>query len=234
MQIYFDFSGYSDMAIGLGRMLGFEFVENFNYPYISRSVSEFWRRWHISLSTFFKEYVYIPLGGSRRGRARTVINLLIVWSLTGLWHGAAWSFILWGAYFALLLIIEKMLLSKFIERAPKALLHIYSLFFIFLGWLIFASDGVTLAMGEGISVLSRLFFIMPAGFAEKHELFILLGALPFIFALIIGSTPLPKRIYFYITSRVPLFEVVFPLFAFAISLAYIVSSGYNPFLYFRF
>ena len=234
MQIYFDFSGYSDMAIGLGRMLGFEFVENFNYPYISRSVSEFWRRWHISLSTFFKEYVYIPLGGSRRGRARTVINLLIVWSLTGLWHGAAWSFILWGAYFALLLIIEKMLLSKFIERAPKALLHIYSLFFIFLGWLIFASDGVTLATGEGISVLSRLFFITPASFAEKHELFILLGALPFIFALIIGSTPLPKRIYFYITSRAPLFEVVFPLFAFAISLAYIVSSGYNPFLYFRF
>ena len=234
MQIYFDFSGYSDMAIGLGRILGFEFAENFNYPYVSRSVSEFWRRWHISLSSFFKEYVYIPLGGSRKGRARTVFNLLVVWLLTGIWHGAAWSFLLWGGYFALLLIIEKMLLKKFIDRAPKAVLHVYSLFFIFLGWLIFASDGVTLTANQGISVLLRLFFITPTRAAAEYELSIILGALPFIFILIIGSTSLPKKIYFYITERVAALRALIPLFVFAISIAYIVSSGYNPFLYFRF
>ena len=159
MQIYFDFSGYSDMAIGLGRMLGFEFVENFNYPYISRTVSEFWRRWHISLSTFFKEYVYIPLGGSRKGKMRLIFNLLVVWALTGIWHGAAWSFLLWGGYFGLLLILEKLCLKRVLDRLPKLLLHIYSLFFIFLGWLIFASDGITLTAEQGLSVISRLFFI---------------------------------------------------------------------------
>ena len=234
MQIYFDFSGYSDMAIGLGRMLGFEFAENFNYPYISRSVSEFWRRWHISLSSFFKEYVYISLGGSRKGKARTVLNLLIVWTLTGIWHGAAWSFLLWGGYFALILIAEKMLLKKFIARAPKMLLHVYSLFFIFLGWLIFASDGVTLTAEQGISVLMRLCFISRTSFAATYELSAFLGALPFIFILIIGSTQIPKRIYFYITERKAALRVMLPLFAFALSVAYIVSSGYNPFLYFRF
>ena len=234
MQIYFDFSGYSDMAIGLGRMLGFEFVENFNYPYISCSVSEFWRRWHISLSTFFKEYVYIPLGGSRKGRARTVLNLLIVWTLTGVWHGAAWSFLLWGGYFALLLIIEKMLLKKIIDRAPRVVLHVYSLFFIFLGWLIFASDGVTLTANRGISVLLRLIFVKPSIFAEWHELLMLAGAIPFMIILIIGSTELSKRIYYCITKRVSALKAVIPLLAFAISVAYIVSSGYNPFLYFRF
>jgi alginate O-acetyltransferase complex protein AlgI len=234
MQIYFDFSGYSDMAIGLGRILCFEFAENFNYPYVSRSVSEFWRRWHISLSSFFKEYVYIPLGGSRKGRARTVFNLLVVWLLTGIWHGAAWSFLLWGGYFALLLIIEKMLLKKIIDRAPKVVLHVYSLFFIFLGWLIFASDGVTLTANQGISVLLRLFFITSTRAAAEYELSIILGALPFIFILIIGSTSFPKKIYFYITERAAALRALIPLFAFAISIAYIVSSGYNPFLYFRF
>ena len=234
MQIYFDFSGYSDMAIGLGRILGFEFTENFNYPYISRSVSEFWRRWHISLSSFFKEYVYIPLGGSRKGRLRLVFNLLIVWTLTGIWHGAAWNFLLWGAYFGLLLIIEKLFLKKILDRMPKFLLHIYSLFFIFLGWLIFASDGITLTAERGLDVFLRLIFVNSSSFAAKHELYIFLGAIPFIFILISGSTPIPKRICLYITKKATAFSVILPTVIFIISVAYIVSSGYNPFLYFKF
>ena len=234
MQIYFDFSGYSDMAIGLGKMLGFEFVENFNYPYISKSVSEFWRRWHISLSTFFKEYVYIPLGGSRKGKARLVLNLLIVWALTGIWHGAAWNFLLWGGYFGLILILEKFVIKKFTDKAPRFLLHIYSLFFIFLGWLIFASDGATLGENQGVNTFLRLFFINASSFAQEYELYIFSGAIPFIFILILGSTPLPKRIYSYITKRASAFSVILPIFAFLLSVAYIVSSGYNPFLYFRF
>ena len=233
MQIYFDFSGYSDMAIGLGRMLGFEFIENFNYPYISKSVSEFWRRWHISLSSFFKEYVYIPLGGSKKGKARLALNLLVVWSLTGIWHGAAWNFLLWGAYFGVILIIEKLALNKFLERIPSIFSHAYSLFFVFLGWLIFASDGTTLAIDKGLNIFSRLFFITPATFAEGHEAFIFLGALPFIFILILGSTPLPKRIYLYITKKAAI-TVILPIAIFVLSIAYVVSSGYNPFLYFRF
>ena len=234
MQIYFDFSGYSDMAIGLGRMLGFEFLENFNYPYVSRSVSEFWRRWHISLSSFFREYLYIPLGGSRRGGVRTAINLLIVWALTGIWHGAAWSFLLWGGYFAILLIFEKLVIGKIIDRFPYALRAVYSLIFIFLGWLIFASDGTTLTAEQGASVLGRLLFVGATSLAERHELLVLLGALPFIIALVIGSTPLPKRIYLYITKKAAALSVILPFATLLISVAYIVSSGYNPFLYFRF
>ena len=234
MQVYFDFSGYSDMAVGLGRMLGFELVGNFDYPYISRSVSEFWRRWHISLSSFFKEYVYIPLGGSRRGRARTALNLAIVWALTGIWHGAAWSFLLWGVYFAVLLILEKLFLKKMLQRAPRFLLHAYSLFFIFLGWLIFASDGVTLSSSQGLSLLSRLFFASGGSFAQKHELYLLAGAIPFIIILVLGSTPLPRRIYSFLTEKFSPLKAVLPFCAFVLSVAYIVSSGYNPFLYFRF
>ena len=234
MQIYFDFSGYSDMAIGLGIMLGFEFVENFNYPYISRTISEFWRRWHISLSSFFREYVYIPLGGSRCTRGRMAINILIVWALTGIWHGAAWSFLIWGAYFAALLIIEKLFLAKILNRVPRALLSAYSLFFIFLGWLIFASDGATLTAEQGWSVFKRLLFIGLPSFAEKHELIVFAGAIPFSFALIFGSTPMPRRIYYYVCKRAGILSVILPFCALLLSVAYIVSSGYNPFLYFRF
>lgn len=234
MQIYFDFSGYSDMAIGLGQMLGFEFVENFNYPYISCSVSEFWRRWHISLSTFFREYVYIPLGGSRKGRARLVINLLIVWALTGIWHGAAWSFLLWGGYFGLILILEKLVIKRFIDRAPRVLLHAYSLFFIFLGWLIFASDGIAMTAKQGISVFLRLLFVGMPPLAAEYELVILTGAIPFIIILMLGSTPMPRRIYLTVTKRLSFLSALLPIGAFALSVSYIVSSGYNPFLYFRF
>jgi len=142
-QIYFDFSGYSDMAASMGQMLGFTFPANFNYPYQSKSITEFWRRWHISLSTWFKEYVYIPLGGSRKGFARQALNLFIVWALTGLWHGAAWNFVIWGIYFFILLLIEKCFLLKFLEKIPKVLSHIYALFFIITGWVIFACGDIT-------------------------------------------------------------------------------------------
>ena len=234
MQIYFDFSGYSDMAIGLGRMLGFEFVENFNYPYISRSVSEFWRRWHISLSTFFKEYVYIPLGGGRKGRARLILNLLIVWALTGIWHGAAWSFLLWGGYFGVLLILEKLCLKKMLESTPRVLLHVYSLFLVFLGWLIFASDGITMTTEQGLSVFSRLFLVGNTSLAEKYELLVLAGVIPFVLILAIGSTPLPRRIYLSVTKRFSFLSALLPIGTFVLSVSYVVSSGYNPFLYFRF
>ena len=234
MQIYFDFSGYSDMAVGLGRILGFEFVENFNYPYISLSVSDFWRRWHISLSSFFKEYLYIPLGGSRRGRARTALNLFIVWSLTGLWHGASWSFLLWGVYFALLLIAEKLLLKNILPRLPKPLLWAYSTVAVFFGWLIFATDGVTLTASEGGSIASRLLFITRAPLLSGIEGYTLLGLIPFILILVVGSTPLPKKIYCFLAEKFKPACTALPLGALLLSIAYIVSSGYNPFLYFRF
>jgi alginate O-acetyltransferase complex protein AlgI len=233
-QIYFDFSGYSDMARGLGRIFGFEFPENFRYPYTSRSITEFWRRWHITLSSWFREYVYIPLGGSRCGKVRLIFNLLAVWTLTGIWHGAAWNFLLWGGYFALLLIFEKLVAGKALERLPRLLRFVYSLFFIFLGWIIFAADGTTLTAEQGLSILSRLFFIGLPTFAHRYELVVLLGAIPFIFILIIGSTPLPRRIYLYITKRAAAVSVILPFAVLLICVAYIVSSGYNPFLYFRF
>ena len=234
MQIYFDFSGYSDMAIGLGRMFGFELVKNFDYPYTSRSVSEFWRRWHITLSSFFREYVYIPLGGSRCSRARLIFNLLVVWSLTGIWHGASWNFLLWGAYFAVLLILEKLFLGRILKSMPTLIARIYSLFFIFLGWLIFASDGATLSAERAISLLSRLFFVRAESFALQSELYLLLGLLPFIAILVIGSTSLPSRIYSFLSVRLPSLSLVIPTLAFVISVCYTAGAGYNPFLYFRF
>ena len=234
MQIYFDFSGYSDMAVGLGRMLGFEFVQNFNYPYTSKSVSEFWRRWHISLSSFFKEYVYIPLGGSRCGKIRTVINLCIVWALTGIWHGATVNFLLWGVYFAVLLIGEKFVFGGALAKANRVVKRIYALFFIFIGWLIFACDGATLGFSQGMSIFSRIIFPVNTLFATREELYILAGAIPFIAILIIGSTPLPRKIYLSVKGKIKFIESLLPICGFVLSVAYCVSSGYNPFLYFRF
>ena len=234
MQIYFDFSGYSDMAIGLGRMFGFELPENFNYPYISRSVSEFWRRWHITLSSFFREYVYIPLGGSRCSKLRLIFNLCVVWLLTGIWHGAAWNFLIWGGYFAVLLIAEKLFLGRVLEKTPKMLSHVYSLLFVFLGWLIFACDGVTLGAEDGMSLLSRLFFVGSKSFITKSEFYLLLGLLPFIAILCVGSTQIPARIYSFFYKRSFFASTVLPILGFVISLAYITGAGYNPFLYFRF
>ena len=152
-QIYFDFSGYSDMAIGLGRMFGFHFLENFDYPYISKSITEFWRRWHISLSSWFKEYVYIPLGGNRKGFPKQIRNILIVWLLTGFWHGASWNFVAWGLYFGVLLIVEKLFLLRFLKKLPAFFQHVYTMLLVMLGWAIFSFD----SLGNGIAYILALF-----------------------------------------------------------------------------
>jgi len=164
LQIYFDFSGYSDMARGLGRMFGFEFMINFDYPYISRSVTEFWRRWHISLSSWFREYVYIPLGGNRKGMPRQIVNLLIVWLLTGLWHGASWNFVLWGLYYALLLIVEKLFLLKHLNKLPRLLGHVYTMIIVVLGWALFYFED----MGALAAFVQRLFSFMP----DNNKIFV--------------------------------------------------------------
>ena len=229
-QIYFDFSGYSDMAIGLGRMLGFEFVENFNYPYISRSITEFWRRWHISLSTWFRDYVYIPLGGNRRGKGRQLLNLLIVWTLTGIWHGASWNFLLWGLYYALLLILEKVFLYDRLRRAPAWIGHVYALFLVVVGWVLFSVEDLTLCLNY-----LRSMFFGGAGFWSGTFLYYLRSFAPSILVMILAATPLAKTLY----QRLPekLTHILNPFLVLAsllLSTAYLVDSTYNPFLYFRF
>lgn len=231
--IYFDFSGYSDMAIGLGKMLGFRFLENFNYPYISQSVTEFWRRWHISLGTWFREYVYIPLGGNRVGRFRMYRNLLIVWFLTGFWHGANWNYIIWGLYYGVLLILEKSLLLKRLEKAPAFFRHAYALIFIYFGWLIFAFED----MSAGAAYLGSLFGTGAAGFATPGDLYTILHQLIFLAIAVIGSTPLPKRLFWQIYDRSSVGRcaacVLVPV-GLLLMTAYLVNSSYNPFLYFAF
>lgn len=230
-QIYFDFSGYSDMACGLGNMLGFEFLKNFNYPYISKSITEFWRRWHISLSTWFKEYVYIPLGGNRKGTKRQIINLLIVWGLTGLWHGASWNFLLWGLYFGLLLILEKFVLKKLLDKLPSVIQHIYSLFFVIIGWGIFYFTDIK-QLGSFFADL----FNFGNGIIGSQALTLLLSYLPILIVAAIASTPLGSKIYnrFKDTKFIWIPEVLFCVIILAISTASLVNQSYNPFLYFRF
>ncbi len=235
-QIYFDFSGYSDMARGLGKIFGFEFPENFRYPYVSRSITEFWRRWHITLSSFFREYVYIPLGGNRRGRVRMYANLFLVWALTGLWHGASVNFLLWGVYFFLLLALEKAFLLKLLERAPRAVSHIYALTFILLGWLIFICDG-TLGADEGVRYLLQLVGV-GGSLYSKDALFELLRNLPLLAIMALAATPLAFRVSEKIREEHPLYHriicSVLSVGALIICTAYLASSGYNPFLYFKF
>lgn len=229
LQIYFDFSGYSDMARGLGRMLGFEFLENFNYPYISRTVTEFWRRWHISLSTWFREYVYIPLGGNRKGLARQLLNLLIVWLLTGLWHGASFNFLLWGGYYALLLIAEKCFLLRLLDRIPAFFGRVYTLLAVALGWALFYFED----LGELARFLGRLF--TPAA-TEAAGLGLILGYLPLLLVCAIASTPLGSRLNAR-WSASPVWRTVhLILIAVALTLcvAALASQSYNPFIYFRF
>ena len=229
LQIYFDFSGYSDMAIGLGHMFGFRFLENFNYPYISKSITEFWRRWHISLSTWFKEYVYIPLGGNRKGMARQILNLLIVWGLTGFWHGASWNFLLWGLYYAVLLIIEKLFLLKALEKLPGFVRHIYSIVLVLFGWTLFFFEDMT-ALG-GFFV--RLF--TPAA-TSAHGTNIILGYLPMMLISMVASVPLFKTIGDRYGEK-PVVRYL-KLGAVAVLLvlcvASLVSQSYNPFIYFKF
>ena len=230
-QIYFDFSGYSDMAIGLGEMFGFHFPENFDHPYESKSITEFWRRWHMTLGTWFREYLYIPLGGNRKGVVRQIFNLLVVWFLTGLWHGAGWNFILWGLYYFVLLVLEKFVLRRLLERLPDVIRHLYTLFFVVVGWVIFACDDLGL-LG---SYLKAMFGIgVPGGNAlALYEWDV---QAPFLAILLIAATTIPARIAKQLTredQRSPLL-MVYTVGLLVLSLAFLVSGSYNPFLYFRF
>lgn len=231
-QIYFDFSGYSDMAIGLGLMLGFRFLENFNYPYISRSITEFWRRWHISLGSWFREYVYIPLGGNKRGLPRQLVNILIVWSLTGIWHGASWNFMAWGLYFGVLLMAEKLFLLKWLERS-RIMAHSYVIFAVLMGWVLFEFDD----FGEGLQYLSYLFGIADVPFVNTAFWYFMSTNSILLMILIVASTPVVPCVLkrwsgSERTKQVLGFVCVFVLFI--ASVAYLVDSSYNPFLYFRF
>ena len=229
-QIYFDFSGYSDMAIGLGRMLGFDFVENFNYPYISRSITEFWRRWHISLSTWFRDYVYIPLGGNRRGKGRQLLNLLIVWTLTGIWHGASWNFLFWGLYYALLLILEKIFLYDRLQKAPKWIGHIYAMFLVIVGWVLFSVEDLSSCL-----TYIRSMFFGGAGLGSSTFLYYLRSFAPSLLVMLAASTPLAASLYRRLPDK--LRRVLNPVLVLAslfLCTAYLVDSTYNPFLYFRF
>ena len=234
-QIYFDFSGYSDMAIGLGKMIGFKFLENFNYPYIAKSITDFWRRWHISLSTWFREYVYIPLGGNRKGRWKMYRNLFIVWFLTGFWHGASWNFILWGLYYFVLLVVEKTFLLKVLKKIPTVFCHLYTMFFVLIGWLLFVSCDIT--VGDGLIYLGNMFGIGTSGFTNSGVTFDLVRNLIFIAVCVIASTPLPKYLFykFYTCSKQARIVISIGTIALIqLCIAYVVSSDFSPFLYFRF
>lgn len=230
-QIYFDFSGYSDMACGLGNMMGFEFLKNFNYPYIAKSITDFWRRWHISLSTWFKEYVYIPLGGNRKGVKRQILNLLIVWVLTGLWHGAAYNFVLWGLYYGFLLILEKFVLKKFLDRLPSFVQHIYTLFIIIIGWGLFYFTDVG-QLGEFMVDL----FNFGNGICGDQAFNLIMSNLPMLIIATVASTPLATMLYTRFEHRrfmwIP--ETLYCIGVLAVSTASLVNQSYNPFLYFRF
>jgi len=230
-QIYFDFSGYSDMACGLGNMMGFEFLKNFNYPYIAKSITDFWRRWHISLSTWFKEYVYIPLGGNRKGVKRQILNLLIVWGLTGLWHGAAYNFVLWGLYYGFLLILEKFVLKKFLDRLPSFVQHIYTLFIIIIGWGLFYFTDVG-QFGEFMVDL----FNFGNGICGDQAFNLIMSNLPMLIIAAVASTPLATMLYTRFEHRrfmwIP--ETLYCMGVLAVSTASLVNQSYNPFLYFRF
>lgn len=231
LQIYFDFSGYSDMARGLGRMIGFEFMENFNYPYISRSITDFWRRWHISLSTWFRDYVYIPLGGNRLGFPRQILNLFVVWFLTGLWHGAAYNFVLWGLYFFLILVMEKLFLLKFLEKLPKAMRHIYAILLIMIGWAIFSFDTL-----EGLSTMFSSLFGFGGMGASEAQLSVILSYAPVCVVGCILSAPVAKLAYGKIRNLkfAWVIESVFCIAVMLLCTASLVSESYNPFIYFRF
>lgn len=230
-QIYFDFSGYSDMAIGLGRMFGFHFPENFQYPYISKSITEFWRRWHMTLSSWFKEYVYIPLGGNRKGAVRQIRNIAIVWTLTGIWHGASWNFLLWGAYFGALLIAEKLFLLRWLSLTPTPLRHAYTMLLVIISWVIFSVQDLTGVLGY----LSAMFSLGGGPLTDDTGLYLLGSNLLFFTLLLIGVTPLPKRLYLKMTERsAPILQSVGMAALLLLITAYLVSSTYNPFLYFRF
>ena len=233
IQIYFDFSGYSDMAVGLGLLFGFSFPENFNYPSTATSIADFWRRWHITLGSFFRTYVYFPLGGSRYGKKRLLLALLTVWLLTGLWHGAALSFVLWGLYYFLLLAAEKLLLANVLPRVPRPLRHAGTLLAVLFGWLIFAFDGSTAAK-SGAALLRFAAALLGRGGNADNALYHFLRHLPFLAIAALGATPLPRRCYSLLTKKLSLLLWLLPIAALLLSFAYLAGASYNPFLYFRF
>ena len=242
-QIYFDFSGYSDMGIGLGKILGFHFPENFNYPYISRSITEFWRRWHMTLSTWFKEYVYIPLGGNRRGEGRLVFNLFVVWLLTGLWHGSSWNFVIWGLYYFVILVCEKLFLGKYLEKIPAFFSHIYSLLLIVIGWLIFyfkpdfgGRSALSSYFAGMVGALNIPLINLEFGYTAVRN-FVLL------FILAIACTPYPKSLFLSLKNSIKSerAKIAFTLVSdlalvavFVMCIVYITSSDYRPIIYFEF
>ena len=238
LQIYFDFSGYSDMAIGLGAVLGFHFPENFNYPYVATSVKDFWHRWHISLSTWFKEYVYIPLGGNRKGLPRQLFNILVVWMLTGIWHGAGWNFLFWGLWFAFFLILEKLFLGDILESAPKVFGRIYTLAVVLISWVFFALE----SPGEILAYLQAMFGTNGVGPVNSLAMFLSNEYLVLLVIALVACLPLGSRLVHALKSSKTgpamalyrLGEKVIPAVLLLLSVAYIVDASYNPFLYFRF
>lgn len=236
-QLYFDFSAYSDMAIGLGHMFGFRFLENFNYPYISKSITEFWRRWHISLGTWFRDYVYIPLGGNRAGTLRHIRNIFVVWLLTGFWHGADWNFVIWGIYYGVLLLIEKFFLGKYLKKLPSVFQHIYCMFFVMIGWNLFVFDD----MGRGLDFMRALFGGYGQGMFDQETVYLLYNNMILLVILLVGSTQLPKKIGERLCralagcdAAVIVVKNVFYAAIFLLSVAWLVDASFNPFLYFRF
>lgn len=228
LHIYFDFSGYSDMAIGLGKILGFDFLENFDYPYISGSITEFWRRWHMSLGSWFRDYVYIPLGGNRVSRGRYYLNILLVWGLTGLWHGGAWNFVIWGLYFAVLLLLEKMWLLKYLKKS-RIWKHVYVLFLVIVGFVIFDAANMT----DVIETLKAMFGLSDAAFVSREAIYYLKSYATLYLAAIIGATPLMKKI----AEQCKIAKYLEPIVLCGLLLgatAFLVDGSFNPFLYFRF
>ena len=229
-QLYFDFSGYSDMAIGLGRMLGFEFLDNFNYPYLSRSATEFWRRWHISLGSWFRDYMYIPLGGNRVSKPRLIFNLLIVWAATGIWHGASWNFLFWGLFYFVLLVFEKFWFAGVLKKLPRWVGHVYGLLLIMVGWTIFAVEDMTQLGGY-----LKAMFGFGAELLDSAFLYNLRNYLPILIIAGIASTPLAKNVWHKLSDKAK--KVALPILMIAgliLATAYLVDGTYNPFLYFRF
>ena len=236
LQLYFDFSAYSDMAIGLGRIFGFHFPENFNYPYISKSITEFWRRWHISLSTWFRDYVYIPLGGNREGKYKQIRNILIVWLLTGIWHGANWTFLIWGLLFGIILIIEKIFLNKFMEKLPSFIRRIYVLFIVMILFIIFNSNNMQVALTN----IKGLFGMNGEAFVNDYTLHYLKSYLPVLIIALVGSTPFIKilidklRKNKYVNNIINILEPIIIVVILVVVTSYLIDNSYNPFLYFRF
>jgi len=235
-QIYFDFSGYSDMAIGLGKFFGFDLMENFNYPYISKSVTEFWRRWHISLGSWFREYVYIPLGGNKKGALKQYRNLFIVWFLTGFWHGANWNFIIWGLYFGILITLEKIFVLKWLDKLPNFISHVYALIIIIVGWAIFEFENTSVLF----SFIKTMFGMGSNTFIDNQSIYYLYTNLFLFILAIIFSTPLPKKLFkklIYNVKLKPYAKLIVPtiyLILIFLCTTYLVNETYNPFLYFKF